>query len=109
MLHPGGTSAMTCELHAFHRPEPQGTQRHHVLLKTWTDALGLPESRTIRACPTGHSNLHYDLRAALRGQPYRAGAKSQAIIDEAIAFYEAHPEAHHYLWTLADRLVEDEP
>ena len=100
---------MTCELHAYHRPEPQGTHGHHVIPLTWTRTLGLPESRTVRLCPTGHDNLHRDLRAALRGQPYRAGATSRAIVDEALAFYQAHPEAHDTLWTLADQLVEDAP
>lgn len=71
--------------------------------------MGLPESRIVRACPTGHDNLHRDLRAALRDQPYRAGGVSQDLITEAVEFYDAHPEVHDQLWTLADELVEEPP
>lgn len=99
---------MTCEIHTYHRPAVQGPgERHHVVPLAWTRLLGAPEGRTVRVCPTGHNNLHRDLRDAIRGLPYRAGAESRVLVQEAQEFYEAHPEAHEQLWTIARELVEE--
>jgi len=99
---------MSCELHTHHRPQPHGLHRHHVIPLTWTRRLDLPESRVVFACPTGHDNIHRDLRAALRGQSYRAGGRSAEVIKEAAAFYAEHPEAQGTLWTLAEQLVKED-
>jgi len=100
--------AMRCELHTYHRPVPHGLHRHHVIPLTWTKTLGLPASRVVLMCGTGHENLHRDLRAALRGQSYRAGGRSAELINEAVDFYDEHPEAQGTLWTLADQLVKED-
>lgn len=96
-----------CELHKYHAPAAQGVHRHHVIPKAWTMVLGLPESRLVRICPTGHDNVHRDLRAALKGLPYRTGTSSQFLIDEPVAFYQAHPAVQDQLRALAEELIGD--
>lgn len=96
---------MSCSLHTYHRPEPQGTHRHHVIPLAWTRALGLPESRTVDAGPTCHDNVHRDLRDAIAGRPWHASGPSRELVLEPLAFYRAHPEAHDRLRTLAEELT----
>lgn len=88
-----------CEVHGYHQPAPIWTHRHHVVPKSWTDALGLPEGRTVFLCPHGHDVLHDVLRKAMKGEAYVAGASTRALVNEALAFVARYPE--HVLRLLA--------
>lgn len=94
-----------CELHKYHRPVPQGVHQHHVIPMAWTIALGIRPSETIAACPTGHDNIHRDLRAAIQGKTWRASGRSREAVLSALAFYRDHTEAKEKLRTLANDLV----
>ena len=102
---PGVQAMSDCQIHDYHRPEPQGHHRHHVIPLAWTRAVGEPESEVVNLCPTGHENVHRDLRAAIRGLPWRAGIRSSVLVHEALDFYGAHPEAQDSLRAMADELV----
>ena len=98
----------SCELHVYHAPKPQGLHRHHVIPLAWTRALGLPESRTVDLCPTGHDNVHRDLKLALNGRMWYASAKGRELVLEAFDFYKSHSESERTnLRTLAMQLVEE--
>jgi len=59
----------SCEIHAYHSPHVESTDRHHVLPLRWGRA---PDPRNeVVLCPTGHRNVHELLRlyAAFGGPP----------------------------------------
>lgn len=90
-----------CQIHGYHQPAPIWTHRHHVIPKAWTDALGLPEGRTVFLCPHGHDVLHDVLRKAMKGLPYTAGASTRALVTEALEFAAQYPEHQFRLVQLA--------
>lgn len=64
---------------------------HHVVLESWTKALGLPPSRLVSLCPTGHVNLHAAVRDRIAGRNgFRLSEPMRLLVDEAMAFYDAH-------------------
>ena len=91
------TIGTACALHgdaAIHRPRPWLYDQHHVILESWTNALGLPQSRKVPLCPTGHVNVHAAIRDRIAGRPYefRVG-RMRALVDEAMGFYDEHKAA----------------
>lgn len=98
---------MSCSLHAYHAPRPQGTHRHHVIPLAWTRALGLPESRVVEAAPTCHDNVHRDLRDAIAGRPWHASGLSRELVLEPLAFYREHSDSGVILRALADELIHE--
>lgn len=99
---------MSCVLHSYHAPVPQGRHRHHVIPLAWTRALGLPESRVVDLCPTGHDNVHRDLRLALNGRMWYASPKGRELVLEPFEFYKSRTEEERTnLRTIAAGLVEE--
>jgi hypothetical protein len=79
-------------LHDYHSPLPWINEGHHVIPQSWTKALGMPHSRLIPACPTGHDALHAAIRAAIAGvEPIRiVDEKVKPYVDEAVLFWQEH-------------------
>lgn len=84
-----------CVLHRTHSPRPWIDDMHHVVLESWTKALGLPESRLVSLCPTGHVNVHAAVRDRIAARPYKFSITGpmRLLVDEAMAFYDAHKAA----------------
>lgn len=77
-----------CEVHLTHRPRPLQLHTHHI----WP--LGMGGSRdkpnTVRTCPTGHANIHVNLRRLADRLPMLGSLRERAL---AIAGYEAWLDA----------------
>lgn len=84
-----------CVLHSTHAPRPLVNELHHVILESWTLKLGLPQSRKVSLCPTGHVNLHAVVRdrIAQRSSGFRVSSSLRTLVDEALAFWETHQVA----------------
>ncbi len=82
-----------CIAHSSHRPAPWVSEAHHVIPLAWTNRLGLPQSRTIPVCPTGHDQIHRAVAARIAGRRHRRlDPDLEPVILEALAFYRAHPD-----------------
>ena len=83
-----------CVLHEYHSPLPWILHGHHVVPLSWTKGLGLPASRTVPVCATGHEALHSAIRSLCRGQDTirQVDEKVQPYLGEAMAFWNAHHE-----------------
>lgn len=81
-----------CVLHGHHSPVVWYTLRHHVIPQAWTQNLGLPESRVIPVCGTGHDGIHSAIRSILKGErPLRqVDEKVRPYVDEAVSFWKVH-------------------
>lgn len=80
-----------CIAHTTHAPRAVYHHRHHVILKGWTNALVLPEGRTVILCPHGHDAVHDALWKAMRGETFIVGPAIRLLVDEAVAFYAQNP------------------
>lgn len=81
-----------CVIHGSHQPRAWINDLHHVVLESWTDALGLPQSRKVSLCPTGHVNLHAAVRDRIAGRKYEffVSPALAGLVDEAVTFYTAN-------------------
>jgi len=84
-----------CVIHATHQPRAWINDEHHVVLESWTKALGLPQWRKLPICPTGHVNIHAAIRDRIAGRPYEfyVNPAMKELVDEAMEFWEANKTA----------------
>ncbi len=77
----------SCALHRFHSPLPLVLHAHHVVPLTYTQTHGLPDSRTVPLCPTGHGNVHVlirDWQTGRRTNWARVDERVRPLVAEAL-------------------------
>lgn len=64
-----------CVVHAYHWPPLLETQLHHV----WPLGMGGPDVKEnkVWVCPTGHRNIHWNMRALNDGTPMKGTKKEK--------------------------------
>lgn len=84
-----------CELHEYHSPVVRLLERHHVIPISWTKAVGMPPSRVIPLCSTGHEAIHYFLRRMVKGETIDGrltDERMKPLLTEAMGFFTTWSE-----------------
>ena len=81
-----------CVLHRIHLPRPVQAHLHHTFpkhlqLSKWGEVR---DRRTVKVCPTGHSDVHHAINVLLGREPKMlpgVGRKELALAREAVRMF----------------------